>query len=284
MCRNIRYFYKFTGNKSIPVKKILLVIIAFAPLMAIAQKPDTKAEKKAARKQRVEELRKRAAEGEIVFDKQTAFGIKANTDGYGVFLELGRMKTLQKSNLYWLEIGERKHPKEEKISKGNQLGLVGNPFIFGKINNFYYAKIGFAQQVMIGNKGNKNGVAVSAIYGGGFSAGLLKPYYLEIDDPFSNRPRDIRYSDTTEVYYLQPGIINGAAGFGKGWGDIKFVPGVHARTAFRFDYGRFNEMLSALEVGLNAEFYTQTMPIMLRNKEKRFFFNAYISLVFGKRK
>jgi hypothetical protein len=280
----IVFLPKFTSNKFNPVKKIVLLIIIISPLLTFAQKPDKKSDKKAARKQRVEELRKRAAEGEIVFDRQTAFGIKLNTDGYGAFLELGRMKNLRKANLYWLELGERKHPKEEKISKGNQLGFVGNPFIYGKINNFYYAKFGFGQQVMLGNKGNKNGIAVSAIYGGGFSAGLLKPYYIEIDDPFTNQPRDIRYHDTTEVYFLSPGVINGASGFGKGWGQMKFVPGVHARTAIRFDYGRFNEMLSAIEIGLNAEFYTQTMPIMLRNKEKRFFFNAYFALTFGKRK
>lgn len=282
--QNIRYLPKFTSNKFNPVKKIVLLIIVFAPLFALAQKPDKKAEKKAARKQRIDELRKRAAEGEIVFDKQTAFGIKLNTDGYGGFIELGRMKNFRKANLYWLEIGERKHPKEEKISKGNQLGFVGNPFIYGKINNFYYAKLGFGQQVMLGNKGNKNGVAVSAIYGGGFSAGLLKPYYLEIDNPTTGKTEDIRYSDSTATYFLSPGVINGAAGFGKGWGEIKFVPGVYARTAFRFDYGRFNELLSAIEIGLNAEFYTQTMPIMLKNKEKRFFFNAYFALTFGKRK
>ena len=37
-------------------------------------------------------------------------------------------------------------------------------------------------QKLIGGKGNKNGVAVSAIYGGGISAGLLKPYYLQIQN------------------------------------------------------------------------------------------------------
>jgi len=279
----IVFLPKFTSNKFNAVKKIILLIIIIAPLFAIAQKPDKKADKKAARKQRVEELRKRAAEGEIVFDKQTAFAIKLNTDGYGASLELGRMKSLKKANLYYLEIGERKHPKEEKITNLSS-ALSTNPFIFGKINNFYYLKLGFGQQVMVGNKGNKNGVAVSAIYGGGISAGLLKPYYLEVRDASTGRPKDVRYSDTTEHYYLDPGSIIGASGFGKGWGDIKFVPGLYAKTAFRFDYGRFNELLSAIEIGLNAEFYTQTMPIMLLNKEKRFFFNAYFALTFGKRK
>lgn len=277
--------HKFTSNKFNQVKKIVLLLTVLAPFMVTAQKPDSKAQKREEREKRINELRKRAEEGEIVFSKQTAFGIKLSTDGYGAFVELGRMKTLRKANVYWFELGERKHPKEEKLTKTEGLlGFTGNPFIYGKRNNFYFAKFGYGQQITIGNKGNKNGVAVSAIVGGGLTAGLLKPYYLEIKDPVTNRPRDIMYSDTTASLFLDPGAISGSAGFGKGWGDLKFVPGAHIRTALRFDYGRFNEMLSALEVGLNAEIYSQAMPIMVQNKEKRFFFNAYLALTFGRRK
>jgi hypothetical protein len=275
---------KFTSNKFNQVKKILLLIIILSPLILFAQKPDNKADKKAERKAHVKELQKRAAEGEIVFARQTAFGIKLSTDGYGGFIELGRMKTLRKANLYWLELGERKHAKEEKLAKTSFLGFSGNPFIYGKINNFYFVKLGFGQQMMIGNKGNKNGIAVSAIYGGGLTAGLLKPYYIEILDPATNANRDIRYSDTTASLFLDPSVIQGASGFGKGWNQLTFVPGAHVRTALRFDYGRYNEMLSALEIGLNAEFYSKKMPIMLMNKERRFFFNAYVALTFGRRK
>jgi hypothetical protein len=275
---------KFTTIKLNQVKKILLLIIVLSPMLLFAQKPDTKADKKAERKARVKELQKRAQEGEIVFARQTAFGIKLSTDGYGGFIELGRMKTLRKANLYWLELGERKHAKEEKLAKSGFLGFAGNPFIYGKINNFYFAKLGFGQQVTLGNKGNKNGVAVSAIYGGGLSLGLLKPYYIEIKDPISGANRNIRYTDTTASLFLDPSIILGSSGFGKGWGELKVVPGAHVRTALRFDYGRYNEMLSALEVGLNAEFYSKTIPQMVQNKEKRFFFNAYAALTFGRRK
>jgi hypothetical protein len=266
------------------VKQIVLFLIAFSPILTFAQKPDTRADRKAARQERIRQLQKQAEEGAIVFSRQTAFGIKFSTDGYGGFIELGRMKNLKTANLYWLELGERKHRKEEKLTKNGILGFAGNPFIFGKINNFYFAQLGYGQQLMLGHKGNKNGVAISAIYGGGFSAGLLKPYYLEIEDPSTGRNRDIRYHDTTRSYFLDPTVINGASGFSKGWGEIKFVPGAHLRTALRFDYGRFNEMLSALEIGLNAEFYSQPMPILLENPEKRFFFHGYVALTFGKRK
>ena len=127
-------------------------------------------------------------------------------------------------------------------------------------------------------------MAVSAIYGGGFSAGLLKPYYIEIQDPSTNQREQIKYTGNNDALFLDPTIIIGKGSFGKGFNEIKFVPGVHARTAIRFDYGRYNEVLSAIEVGVNAEYYTQTMPMLLLNPEKKFFFNAYIALVFGKRK
>ena len=253
--------------------------MVFVPALLLAQKPDTKAQRREARKERVDQLRKQAEEGAIVFSRQTAFGVKLSTDGYGAFLELGRMKTLRKSNLYWLEIGERKHPKEEKLIKGT---IFSNPFIYGKINNFYFAKLGYGQQINLGNKGNRNGVAVSAIVGGGLTAGILKPYYLKVERN-NGTVYDTRY-DNNDSVFLDPTVIVGASGFGMGWNELEFVPGAHVRTAIRFDYGRFNELLSAIEVGLNTEVYSKTMPIMLRNKERRFFFNAYLALTFGRRK
>ena len=126
-------------------------------------------------------------------------------------------------------------------------------------------------------------MAVTAIYGGGFAAGFLKPYYIEIIDPNTGANRDIKYSNNGDVF-LDPNGIVGASGFGKGIKEAEFLPGAHVRTSVRFDYGRFNDMLSAIEVGLNAEFYSKKMPIMLLNKEKNFFLNAYVSLVFGRRR
>ena len=202
-----------------------------------------------------------------------------------MFYEHGKYKTITTTNLWWAEFGERKDRKEEKVPtlSASQGFLVISSYIYGKRNNFYYLKAGFGQQKLIGGKGNKNGVAVSAIYGGGISAGLLKPYYIEIQNPNTNKREEIKYNNNDSLF-LDPTIIIGKAGFTKGFNEIKFVPGIHARAALRFDYGRYNEVLSAMEVGVNAEYYTQNMPILLLNKERKFFFNAYIALVFGKRK
>jgi hypothetical protein len=273
------------------VKKLFFITFVLGSVMVSAQQKvkstdvDPKKQQKAERREKINQLIKQEEEGALIYQKQGAFGFKFNTDGWGAFYEHGKYKTITKTNLWWLELGERKHPKEEKIPtlSASSGFLIVSSYIYGKRNNFYYLKGGLGQQTLIGGKGNKNGVAVSAIYGGGFSAGLLKPYYIEIQNPSTNQREQIKYNDNDNLF-LDPTIIIGKGGLTKGFNEIQFVPGAHARAALRFDYGRYNEILSALEVGINAEYYSKAMPILLLNKENKFFFNAYIALVFGKRK
>ena len=154
--------------------------------------------------------------------------------------------------------------------------------MYGKQNNFYYLNLGIGQQRLIGGKGAKSGVAVSAIYGGGFSAGLLKPYYVTVYDPNSNTTHDVKYQGPEDTLFLYYPISS--AGFTKGFGEMKFVPGLVAHLGLRFDYGRYNELVSALEIGISGEFYTKNMPIMVDAPNQKFFYNAYVALEFGSRK
>jgi hypothetical protein len=275
------------------LKKLFFVIgIAFIINNVSAQTKTTKSDtyeakqlKKAERKEKINQMIKQEEEGALIYQKQSAFGFKFNTDGWGGFYEHGKYKTINKTNLWWLEFGERKDKKEEKAPtmSASQGFLIVSSYVFGKQNNFYYLKAGFGQQKLIGGKGNKNGVAVSAIYGGGLSLGLLKPYYIEIQNPSTGKQEEIKYTNNDSVF-LDPTIILGKGSMTKGFNEIQVVPGFHARTAIRFDYGRYNEVLSAIEVGLNADYYTKKMPMMVYTPENNFFFNAYIALVFGKRK
>jgi hypothetical protein len=65
---------------------------------------------------------------------------------------------------------------------------------------------------------------------------------------------------------------------------LKFTPGLYVKPAVRFDYGRYNDLVSALEVGVTGEFYGKKVPQMLYNKQKNFFFTAYFTVTFGRRK
>lgn len=240
--------------------------------------------RKSERQERINNLIRQQEEGALVFNKQKVFGIRLNTDGWGAFYEKGIMKNFKVTNLYSLEFNEKKHPKEIKTSINDGFFQIGNPFVYGKQNIFYQLKLGFGQQRHVGGKANKNGVAVQWVYAGGVSLGLERPYYVRVFDNTPNGYRDIKYSQTDSAAFLQPFNIIQGTGLRYGWRDMQYVPGLHAKTAFRFDYGRFNEVVSALEIGINVEAYSRKIDIMLQNNNNQVFFNAYVALLFGKRK
>lgn len=268
------------------MKKIFLVILLALPILNFAQTQSRKAAKKeqaAKDAERIRKLKADAETGTIIFNKQSAVNFALHNDGYSIGFEKGKFTSIHNSNLWWINLGERKSTKEEKTQSTSGTN-IGNPYIYGKINNFYYLKVGFGKQLLLAGKNSANGVAVQAIYGGGVSLGMLKPYYLEAYKVNNtNETEMIKYADSADRF-LEPTNIVGSAPFGKGFGEIKFVPGFFAKAALRFEYGKLNDIIGAIELGLNAEFYTQKMPIMALAKEKNFFISSYISFIFGSRK
>lgn len=268
------------------MKKLTLIafIVAFTlPVFAqnsdTSSRKDSRVDRKEAKRKRIAELSRQAEEGVLIYSKQSIFGLQLKTDGYGLFYELGKMKSNRKTNIYRIDITETKEHKEEKLLTSN---FFGNSFIYGKINYFYPVTIGFGQQYIFGQKGNKNGVAVSGIYNVGISLGLLRPYYVNVLDS-SNATVTIKYTQQDSAYFLGQSIT-GSGGFGKGWSEIKVKPGLFAKVAMRFDYGRFNERVNGLEIGFSAEYYASAIPIMLFQKDKHLFMQAYLAILFGSRK
>lgn len=265
--------------------KILFFCIAISlGLTVSAQK--TKKDRKEERKQRINALIKQEEEGVIAYRKHNVFGIKLTNNGYGFFYEHGRAQSIKKALLFQVDFSETKHPKEKKQAN---IYAPASPFIFGKINYFYPFKLGVQQQILLGNKSNKNGVAVTGNFGGGLSLGLLRPYYLEITDTATGGRRAIKYDSADSTLFTNSEtLVNelqvASTGFTKGWGEIKIRPGAYAKAALRFDYGSYNEVVSALEVGITGEYYFSKIPQLVYTKENNFFLNIYIALVFGRRR
>ena len=263
------------------MKKLFLVItgcLAISSLWAQTETPGRKT-KKEMRKDRIDAMVKLEEEGVITLRKHTVFGAKLTSDGYGGFIEIGRAQSVNRSLLFQLEITERKHEKEEKQS--NSVFGETRPFIYGKINYFYPVKLGVQLQQLLGNKGNKNGVSITGNLGGGLTLGLLRPYLF--DDDVDGERKWVGYESADSLYYLD-GPAYGGPGFGTGWNKLKVTPGAYIKPAVRFDYGRYNEMVTAIEVGVMGEFYSKKIPQMIYQKQRQFFFSAYVALVFGRRK
>jgi len=261
-------------------------------MTAHAQTPTTsssaKKEKQAEKKARINEMIRQEEEGALIYNKQTLFGLKLYSDGWAGLIERGYMKTVNKTNLFSIEFGERKDHKEEKVAKETGGGFfLGNPLVYGKRYNMMFTKLGVGQSYLLGGKGNKNGVALSAVYNGGIALAFLKPYYLNITDPLTGKAQDIKYEgdgSRNDSLFIDPIAINGGVGFFKGANELKVKPGLFVKGALRFDYGRYNELISAIEAGFNAEYYFADIPIMVNNDPKKFFLNVFVALEIGRRK
>ena len=153
-----------------------------------------------------------------------------------------------------------------------------NQIVYAKLNNFYQLKLGVGEQRIIGTKANKNGIEVSAIYAGGVAIGLQKPYLIDVEE------NGVRRKENFDAFFKDSSDLIGASGFTSGWGQVKFKPGLHAKTALRFDYGRFHQTIGAIEAGMNVEYYFSDVQQLLFVAPKKLFFNAYVTLLFGKRK
>ncbi|PSK90351.1 hypothetical protein [Taibaiella chishuiensis] len=216
-------------------------------------------------------------------------GVRLYTDGYGIFVDKGYLKGGEEFGqknrdrmfhvrLLQFELSERKHPKEIKSSNGAPFGFQQGSYILGKINNFYQFKLGYGRRQMIAGKPDPGTISIHWVYVGGFSAGLLKPYYLNLASS-----GDTKYSENNELAFISPNNIIGKASFSKGFSEIKFVPGLYLRTGLHFDFATGRKGLMALEVGASGEYYTQKIAQMVGIDPKPYFFNMYASIQFGKR-
>lgn len=264
------------------MKKLLILAALFVFSFSTFAQETRKAKPKSRKEQKRDKINaqiKAEEEGIIAYRKHYAFGIKLTSDGYGLSFEKGYSKSVKKATLFQIEISERKHQKE--IKQTNTLISGASPFIYGKINFFYPVKLGVQKQFLLGNKSNKNGVSITANVGGGLSLGILRPYELQVDK--NGEAVYVTY-DSPDSSLFKSGTVIGGPGFSRGWNHMKLNPGLYIKPGLRFDFGRYNDMLKALEVGLAAEFYSKKVPQMWDNKEKQFFFSAYVSVLLGKRK
>lgn len=261
------------------IRYILTVLMAaLIPYLATAQ--NSRQERREKKRERINEMMRLQEEGVNSLPRSTVFGIKLTNDGYGMFFEVGRASSVKRATLYQIELTERKSHKETKVGSAIP---YGTSLIYGKENFFYPLKLGVQQQVLLGNKSNKNGVSITGNFGGGFVAGLLRPYYAQVYDGMGGL-KYIKYQGDDKSEFLDYSLLVAGPPLSKGWNELSVTPGAYTKAGLRFDYGRFNEVVGAVEVGLTAEIYSKKIPQLVFVNEKQFFFGAYCAVLFGKRK
>lgn len=227
----------------------------------------------------------------FVYNRETTFNFRLATNrSFGFGMEWGKLRTYNKTKTFSLHISEMRHPKEQKQNAAPSVRRSSRPFVYGKRNSLFVLRSGWGQKRYFSEKAKQKGVAVGMSYSIGPSLGLLKPYYLILNlrgDPSSGVGRTTlaKYSEEIHDNFLDNTLILGAAPFTKGLGELSVLPGGSGQIAYHMDWGAYDEMVKALEIGFSVDVFARRAPIFVEDAQNRqVFFNFFLNLQFGKRK
>lgn len=225
----------------------------------------------------------------IIYSQEFATGLRLHSNGFAFGITKGHLETYYRTRFFHAELGELKHPKEDRQSfdnPGSINGRIARPFKFGKQNNFYVLRGGLGVKRYFSEKAKHKGVAVGLVYEGGVSLGILKPYYLELRATDGIISTSTKYSTETADRFLDINQILGASGWTKGLGELSLLPGAHGKLGVHFDWGAFDEYVKAIEAGMMVDVFSKKAPIMVETgnvQNSQVFINLFIHLQFGKR-
>lgn len=226
----------------------------------------------------------------IVYNQERTFNLRlATSRSMSVGMEFGRLRTYNKTKTWQITLGELKHPKEQRQSADPRASRAFRPFVYGKQNSLFVTRAGWGAKRYYSEKAKQKGVAIGMSYSIGPSLGLLKPYYLALahEGGSSNTYRVIhqKYFPGNADIFLDNTRILGASPFSRGISEMSFLLGGNASIAYHMDWGAFDEMVKALEIGLMVDVFAKKAPIFVSQTQNRqIFFNFFINFQFGKRR
>lgn len=217
-----------------------------------------------------------------VYTDEYTVGIMLHTRGYGAnFRRLYYKDGFHKQG-WEIDLVNIRHPKEVKIF--NQLDNSARGYVYGKLNNLYALRMGYARDQILFDKTDQGTVAISLVTNGGLSLGILKPVYLEIVKPVNNGQFILsteRYDPTVHEY----GVIYGQANFFKGFDNLSAMPGLYGKLGLSFDYNLIDEKTTTLEVGVVFDYFIREVPIMAQLdptiQNSSLFTQFYLTVNFG---
>lgn len=234
------------------------------------------------------------SQGEFADNKETSkyninqFGIKVNSDGFGLGYTFAQRVNFRLRRNFEIEYDYIKSLKEVKME--NSLFASYSPkirkFIFGKDNSVHNIRIGYGYNRMLYEKRDKNSVSIHLQANVGFSFAFEKPiYYVMVDSISMVGDKAYYYLDTCRFddYYTGKTMdIVTKAPFISGLKELRCRPGNYIKLDISFDFARDAMLVSALEVGAICDFYYLPVTIM-HQQPKRFMWSLYIAYQFGRK-
>ena len=227
---------------------------------------------------------------ELMLHNQRSFFVQIHGNGFGFGYRYGRIKTIEKYNFQEFEFLQLKHPKAERRPGMN---LVGSPrrYIYGGLNQLFAFRYGLGTQRTLNQKPYWGGIQVDYNISVGAVLGLAIPQYLSIlyikdtiipgQNPLYTQTEKFDPNNARHNEWL---YINGMGPVFKGLFDLRPYPGVYAKFGFNFDFGNYQERVSAFEAGVMIDVFPIPVPMMAHLDKSFFFANFYIAYHFGRRR
>jgi hypothetical protein len=225
----------------------------------------------------------------IIYKKEYSVEFKLHTFGMSAGFNMGRLSTYYKTSFYHFDIGFLKSAKEKK---GNLIatGLnIYNTYIYGKANYFFPVRAGKGIKVYLSEKESQRGLAIGYSLEGGFTLGVLKPYYLWVKSTNSDNEAILvlkKYDEDNKEDFINENLIYDKAPFFTGIGESRFVPGIHFNAAVHYGIKAFEKSVYAFETGIMLDAFMKKVPIMVetdRFKNSSIFINVFVNVQFGRR-
>jgi hypothetical protein len=225
----------------------------------------------------------------IVYNRETTFNATLGTNrAYVVGMEMGRLRTYDKSKVFRITLGEIKHPREVRQSSDPTVSRTFRSYVFGKQNNLFAIRTAWGTKQYLSEKAKQRGVAMGVNYQLGPTLGLIKPYYLALryssDLPGQSKVIHQKYSEENAQIFLNTSRILGASPFTRGLSEVRLLPGANALIALHMDWGAFDEFVKAFEIGLIADLFIPSAPLLIPGNNQRLFFNFFLNLQLGRRR
>lgn len=230
----------------------------------------------------------------IIYRKETTADITLHNNGFLFGVNFGDIRTYYRTNYYHLGIGTMGSPKEHSQTKNVSIidDVLPKKFKFGKQNFVFIVRAGKGTKKYISDKAKRKGVSIGYNLEFGPSLAILKPTYLNfveqtvVDGELQNNLATKKYTEENKDLFTDYDQIYGGAPFSKGFGELGFIPGGHAKAGLFFSVGAFDEYVKAAEIGIMVDAFIKKIPIMVetnQNKNSPIFINLYVNLHFGKR-
>lgn len=234
------------------------------------------------------------AQGEFADNRETSryninqFGVKANTNGFGLQYTFAQRVNYRLRRNYELEYDFIKSLKEVKMvnSYFSSYNASVKKFVFGKVNSVHNIRLGYGYNWMVFEKRDKNSVSIHLQANLGFSFAFQKPIYYDMVDSVSVYNNEVYYYASFhkfEDYYSGKVMdIITRAPFSEGLREISVRPGNYLKLDFSFDFAQDAMNVTAIEVGAIFDFYYMPVTIMY-DRPQNFMWSLYIAFQFGKK-